>query len=256
MSDQHHPSPQGQPSSADQGTAVGQNPVAEQFSELARSLQAHSDPNDTLAEVVAAAVSMIPGVEAGSISVVLARRRVMSQHPSGELPRLVDAIQEETGQGPCLDAAYEQQTVRVSDMATEQRWPKFARRAAEAGAGSMLSCQLYVKGDNLGALNLYSSRPNAFDDESEHVGLMLASHAAVAFANAQKLDQLNQKVAVRDLIGMAKGILMERYKITPERAFSVLIRVSQQSNRKLRDIAQELVDSGDLANPKPKPPAP
>jgi ANTAR domain len=78
----------------------------------------------------------------------------------------------------------------------------------------LLELQLYVEKDNLGALNLYSYRPDAFDDESEHVGLMFASPAAVAFADAQRIDQLNHKAATRDLIGQAQGILMERYNIS------------------------------------------
>ena len=133
-------------------------------------------------------------------------------------------------------------------MAHEQRWPRFAAAAGEAGAASMLSFQLYVEKDNLGALNLYSYRPNAFDDESEQVGLMFASHAAVAFADAQKIDQLNHKAAPRDLIGQAKGILMERYNISSDRAFAVLVRVSQHNNRKLRDVAEELVSSRQLSD--------
>ena len=85
---------------------------------------------------------------------VFGRRRVTSEAPSGKLPAQVDAIQEETQQGPCLDAAYQHQTVRVDDLATEDRWPLFAQRASAAGAASMLSLQLWVEGDNLGALNL------------------------------------------------------------------------------------------------------
>ena len=143
-----------------------------------------------------------------------------------------------------MDSAYEHQTVRVADMASEERWPQFARRASEAGAASMLSLQLYVEGDNLGALNLYSRTPNAFDDESEQVGLLFASHAPVAHAGVRKEVQLAKAVASRDLIGQAKGILIERYKISPERPFLVLTGISQASNRKLHDIAAELVRYG------------
>ena len=149
--------------------------------------------------------------------------------------------------GPCLDAVFEQHTMRVPDMRHEQRWPRFAERAAAVGAQSMLSFQLYVEGDNLGALNLYSGEPNSFTDESEEIGLLFASHAAVAFADAQKLDQLHQAVAARDVIGQAKGILMERYQISAEQAFRLLIRVSQQRNRKLRDLAAELANTRQLA---------
>ena len=230
----------GQPSTANTGTA-DLNQLAEDFGGLARSLEAQDDPDVMLAEIVAAAVAMVPGVDEGSISVVTGRRNIGSQAPTGDLPMQVDALQEETQQGPCLDAAYDHLTVRVADMASETRWPEFARRASQAGAASMLSIQLYVEGDNLGALNLYGRTPNAFDDESEQVGLLFASHAAVAYAGVRKEAQLAKAIDSRDLIGQAKGILMERYNISGERAFLVLTRLSQNSNRKLHDIAAELV---------------
>ena len=233
----------GQPSTANTGTA-DLNQLAEDLGELARSLEEHDDPDVMLAEIIAAAVAMVPGVDEGSVSVVTGRRNIGSQAPTGDLPVQVDALQEETRQGPCLDAAYEHLTVRVTDMASETRWPEFARRASQAGAASMLSLQLYVEGDNLGALNLYSRTPNAFDDESEQVGLLFASHAAVAYAGVRKEAQLVQAVGSRTLIGQATGILMERYTISPERAFLVLTRVSQNSNRKLHDVATELVRHG------------
>jgi transcriptional regulator with GAF, ATPase, and Fis domain len=251
MSEDHSASGRGQPSeeyrgAEDPGTATGDAELAHQLSELARSLQAEADTTAMLDEVVSAAVALIPGADEGSISVVVARRDVTSQSPSGDLPMKVDTIQVETGEGPCLDAAFKQQTVRVPDVAHDQRWPEFARRAAETGVGSMLSIQLYVERDDLGALNLYSYRPHAFDDESEHVGLLFASHAAVAFADAQKIDQLTRAIDTRDLIGQAKGILMERYKISARQAFRLLTRASQNTNRKLRDVAEELASTGQL----------
>lgn len=205
-----------------------------------------SDPEATLQGVVRAAVALIPGVDEGSISVVMARRSVTSQAASAELPRVVDALQEETGQGPCLDAVYEQHTVRVRDMRTEQRWPLFAARAAAAGAGGMLSLQLYVEGDNLGALNLYSRRAGVFDDESEHVGRLFAAHAAVAYAAARKEADLDRALETSRLIGQAQGILIERHKLTGEQAFALLVAVSQRRNVKLRELAEELVRSGSL----------
>ena len=251
MSDQEAPSAQGQgqPSAQDSGSATGKDELALQLGDLARSLEEEDDPEATLVKVVAAAVALIPGAQEGSISVVRGRRDVESQAPSSELPRQVDALQAETGEGPCMDAVFEQQTVRVPDMATEARWPRFAARAHALGAGSMLSFQLYVEGDNLGALNLYSRERNAFDDESEHVGLLFATHAAVAFAGVQKESQLRQAIATRDLIGIAKGILVERHKVTPDQAFTLLTRASQNTNRKLREVADDLVHSGQLAAP-------
>ena len=240
MSESHHKSARGEPSAEDQGTALGQDDLARQLSDIARSFEAEDDPDRVLAEVVTAAVDLIPGVDEASISVVAHRREVTSHHPTSDLPRIVDALQEETGQGPCLDAMFEQQTVRVPDMAHEERWPDFARRASQAGASSMLSFQLFVEHDNLGALNLYSRDVRAFDDESEHVGLLFAAHAAVAMADAQKVQQLRQGLRGRDVIGQAKGILMERFHLSADQAFLVLARLSQQNNRKLRDVAEEL----------------
>jgi GAF domain-containing protein len=215
---------------------------------LARDLEEHDDLDVMLTAIVAAAVAMIPGAEEASISAIAARRQITSTAPTGDLPVQVDAIQEEVRQGPCLDAAYEQQTVRVDNLATEDRWPLFAQRASAAGAASMLSLQLYVEGDNLGSLNLYSRTPEAFTDESEQVGLLFAAHAAIAYIGARKGAQSALALINRDLIGQAKGIVMERYKISGERAFLLLVRLSQNSNRKLHDVAAELARTGAVAS--------
>ena len=236
----------GLPSAQDTGSSVGQDELASLFSSFARNAQKQDDPHSTLVEIVRAAVELVPGCDSGSISVVQGRRKVTSEAASGELSRIVDSLQEETGQGPCLDAAYEQETVRVPDMASEQRWPRFTAKALAAGAAGMLSMQLYVEGDNLGALNLVSRQPWAFDDESEHTGLLFAAHAAIAYAAAQKQAKLTRTIETRQLIGQAQGILMERHKITADRAFNVLVKASQQENLKLREVADRLVRSGDL----------
>lgn len=219
----------------------GEGVLADRLSDLARELQEESDPDVVLADIVGAAIALIPGTDEASISLVTDRRHIRSQAPSSNLAAQVDLLQDETGEGPCLDAAYEQRTVRVPDMAQEERWPKFSARASQLGVGSMLSFQLFVRGDNLGALNLYGRTAGGFDDESEHVGLLFASHAAIAFAGARKQQHLNQALDSRDLIGMAKGILMERYHLSADRAFEMLIRHSQEDQRKLRDIAQQVV---------------
>ena len=114
----------------------------------------------------------------------------------------------------------------------------------------MLSLQLFVEGDDLGALNLYNSEPGAFDKESEHVGLLFASHAAVAYAGSQKKSGLVRAVETRQLIGQAQGILMERKKITADEAFALLVAASQSTNVKLREVADALVRSGELPVPQ------
>jgi GAF domain-containing protein len=163
----------------------------------------------------------------------------------------VDEAQYETGQGPCLSSLYEHQTERLSDMRDCQRWPNLAARASELGVGSMLAVQLFVHGDNLGALNLHSRQPDAFSDDSEQVALMFAAHAAVAFAAAQAQEQMQTAVDRRDLIGQAKGVLIERYKITGQEAFRLLVVASQTTNIKLYDVAEYLVNTGELSSAPP-----
>ncbi|MEX5295524.1 GAF and ANTAR domain-containing protein [Kocuria sp. CPCC 205268] len=240
-SSQPHPdSAGGRPGSSVDGD------LASQLSELARSLQGEQDFEATLATMVTAVLDLVPGAAEASISVVEARTAISSHAPSSELPATVDRLQEETGEGPCMDAAWEERIVRVPDFATEVRWSALAPAAAGAGAQSMLCFQLWVEADNLGALNIYGSIPHAFDAESEEVGLLVAAHAAVAFADAQQISGLKEALATRDLIGQAKGILMERYKITDQQAFLLLTRVSSLTNTKLRAVAEHLTSTGSL----------
>ena len=235
----------GMPSSH-HGVSERERDLATELAELARSLQREPDSDAIIAGFVHAALDLIPGVDEGSVSVVLGRKHIGSRGATGSLPARIDALQMETDEGPCLEAAYKHRTVRVPDMAHETRWPLFSSRAAEAGARGMLSIQLWVEGDDLGALNLYSYEANAFTDESENIGLLVASHASVAFAEAEKNRQLNEAVASRDVIGQAKWILMERHKITGEEAFIVLSMASQRTHLKLWDVADRLISSGEL----------
>src|SRR5690625_7741852 len=97
----------------------------------------------------------------------------------------------------------------------------------------MLAFQLFVEDENLGALNLYAKEPHVFDDDSEHIGLLVAAHAAVAFAESRRTVQLNEAIMTRDVIGQAKGILMERHKITSQQAFLLLTTASNRTNTRL-----------------------
>lgn len=217
------------------------------MSELARTLQHEDDPEQVLIDIVAGAIQLLPGVDEGSISVVLNRQHTASRAASGELPVEVDAVQNELGEGPCLQAVYDRETVHVPDMRAETRWPNFARRARELGVGSMIAFQLWVDDENLGSLNLFSREPNAFNSRTERLGLHYAAHAAVAYAEVQKSAQLSEAIASRDTIGQAKGILMERYKLSSGQAFRVLVRASSDANRKLRDLAEELTTTGQIS---------
>ena len=227
-------------SSAEFGQDLG-----ELMSRAARTLQEdHGDIEATLQTITTLAIGTVPNAEECSISYVIARKRVEPRASTSDLPGKVDALQREIQQGPCLDAVWDAEFVRVDDVRADERWPEFAAKASDLGIGSMLCFQLFVEGDQLGAMNLYSREPGAFDVECEEIGRIFTAHAAVALAGAQQESNLRKGMDNRDVIGQAKGILMERHKLTADQAFGVLTRVSQELNRKLVDVAREVGDTG------------
>ena len=160
----------------------------------------------------------------------------------------LDEIQMKIGQGPDIEAVRDRLSVIVSDTHLDRRWPRWAEMVADAGIRSLLNIRLYTSDETLGTLNLYSQTPDKFDADDQAVAHVLARHAAVAIAAARKEENLWQAVDARQLVGQAQGILIERFGIDPERAFQVLIRHSQNSNRKLHDIARALIETGNLPN--------
>jgi GAF domain-containing protein len=188
----------------------------------------------------------VPGADDGSLSLVAARRTMVTEAAFTTFARTMDQLQEQTGEGPCLDAVYEQHTVLVADTAEDERWPQFNALACAGGVRSILALQLFVDGDNLGALNLYARRPQAFSEDAQHLGQMFASHAAMAYSTVRRQEQLRRAVTTREVIGQAQGILMERHRITADEAFGMLVLASQHNNVKLRDLAERLVRTGTI----------
>lgn len=223
--------------------------VAELFTALARKLDAAADLSEVLHRTVTAAARNVPGAEHAGIT-VLTRKSAESPATTDELVRLLDQAQYATQQGPCLTAAADQaDVVVVDDLQTDPRWPLFAAQVAAFGIASILSYRLFTSEDTIGALNIYASAPHSFDAESVRWGRMLAAHAALAMDRTRTVDHLTSALASRDQIGQAKGILMERYAITDDQAFELLIAASQNTNRKLRDIAADLAATGELPDP-------
>src|SRR3954454_6619507 len=235
-----NPNHRGQPSAQDTGTTAALDELARRRDEGARGVDKQVSPQQGLVHGVSLAVAMVPGADEATITMVRARRHVYSAAATGDLAGWFDILQNETGEGPCLDAMWRQQTVRVDDLAADPRWPVLGPRAGARGVGSMLCLQLFVHEDILGALDLLANAKEAFTDESEPIGLLLPSHAAIAVADAQKLEHATIALANREIIGQAKGILMERFKLTAEQAFDVLAKVSQDTNRKLYAVAEDL----------------
>src|SRR5919206_906330 len=221
----------------------------ERLAGIARELVSEPDMQATLQRVVEAAAHSLDGEVWASVSLVEQRREVQTPVVTDDRAGRADQLQYELEQGPCLDAIWEHETFQIEDMTTEERYPRWARAVAEeTGIRSSLSLQLFTdeQQNSLGALNLYSPEPNAFDEETRGEGLAFAAQAAVALRSAQTEERLRSAMATRALIGQAQGILMERLKITPDQAFGVLSRLSQESNEKVREVARRLVETGEI----------
>ena len=146
-------------------------------------------------------------------------------------------------EGPCVEAALDELIVRTDDFRSDNRWPKYAPAVVEIGVLSGLSFKLYTADRTAGALNLFSFKPNAFDEEDETTGVVLAAHAAAAILASRHGEQLQSALSTRDRIGQAKGIIMERFGVDDVRAFEMLRKLSQDSNTKLIEVAQRVIDT-------------
>ena len=159
----------------------------------------------------------------------------------------IDAEQYRTGRGPCLDAFREGTILRIDDTARDDRWPEFAIAAKERGVRSTLSLPLRTEHEAIGALNLYSRRVGNFA-ENEQIASVFVTHAASILANAQAYwaaqtlsEQLQEALTSRAIIEQAKGVLMAERRCSADDAFEILKRESQSANRKVRDIAADIV---------------
>jgi GAF domain-containing protein len=226
---------------------------AEIFARIARQLEAETSPEATRDRITEAAVHTVHGCDHAAISIIRRRGGIETVAATDDVPSRVDSIQYQVGQGPGLQAIAEHVTLVIDDLAGDERWPAFSHRAVEeTGVRSMLSFRLFLRGDTLGALSLYSRRPSAFDDHARAVGAVLAAHAAIALSAAQdreRADQLEDALRSSREIGMAMGVLMGRTGVTQDEAFALLRRTSQQLHRKLREVAAEVVETGQLPPP-------
>jgi hypothetical protein len=171
------------------------------------------------------------------------------------LARAVDETQYESREGPCLDAL--DASMVYAESFPDARWPNLGVRPTASGVESVLSYRLRTRNGALdaggGSLNSYGVAPSAFDDSAQEIGLILAAHASMAARAVEersKLERLGsdlqQALLSRDVIGQAKGILMERLKVTPEVAFDVLREASSRLNVKLRELARQVAETGEL----------
>ncbi|HEX4390656.1 MAG TPA: GAF and ANTAR domain-containing protein, partial [Mycobacterium sp.] len=172
---------------------------------------------------------------------------VDSATSTGRYPALLDKIQQVHREGPCLSAAWEQHVIRVDDLTRDERWPAYSREAVEqTPIRSIVSYQLFKEHQTMGALNLYAEQPDVFDDEAVELGLIFATHTALAWKLVRREEQFRSALGSRDIIGQAKGMLMERFKIDAVQAFALLKRLSQNSNTPVAAVARRLIESEQL----------
>jgi GAF domain-containing protein len=219
-----------------------------EVAELVQTLQQrpNSDLDAVLAELTQSALTAMPGAQYAGIAVASRNGKVRSVASTDRYPVLLDEIQQRHEQGPCLSAAWEDQVIRINDINRENRWPAYCQDVIrETPIRSVISFQLFADHHEVGALNFYAERPNAFDDDAVEMGLILATHTALAWNMIRRDEQFRSALASRDIIGQAKGMIMERFKTDAVQAFELLKRLSQSSNTPLVVVARQLVESED-----------
>ncbi len=222
--------------------------ASDAFAKLGRIKLSETDLNGVFYQIANLAKCVIAGASEVSVTLVPAKGAYTPAF-TGDLALSLDESQYELGHGPCLAAARSTSTQHITDMTAESRWPDWTVRACEAGAHSSLSIGLPVQEAVTGALNIYATKPDAFDEDALAVAQTFASYAEVAMANAylynaQTTLAKHMEIAMRSraVIEQAKGIIMGDRRCSADEAFAILTKLSQDTNRKLRDVAVLLVE--------------
>jgi GAF domain-containing protein len=207
-----------------------------------RSIDARTTVQETLDAIVYAALDTVPGFNHVGISVVRRDGTVETRAATDEYVRDNDALQYELGEGPCMQAMAGNGIVLVEHAASEQRWPAYIARALRTGLKAQMGLQLYNHHGTVGGLNLYSTERDTIDPEAPAIADLFAAHAAIVLGHVREVFHLREALTTRQIIGQASGVIMERYGMTPEAAFAYLVRLSSNSNIKLRDVATALLE--------------
>jgi len=235
--------------------------LADNVSEIIRRLFGPDTVRGTLDQVVVLAGATIESCEYAGLSLtavaagsgIPTATLVPHSHP---MAAEMDELQRRNDEGPCLDAISHNASFYAEDLATEERWPSFSHAASAKGVRSLLALPLsntmQSSTATYGALNLYATYPSAFGVVERSKATLLAAIAGSAITATQthvdeerKAQNLQAALLSRTIIGQAQGILMERERITADQAFDILRRASQHLNRKLREIAQDIVETGE-----------
>lgn len=214
-----------------------------------------TDLETTLLGINEATAASVPGAQFAGLTLVDEAGTISTLAATDACAVLLDDIQRKHGEGPCLSAAWTHDVLRIDDLEADVRWPLYQRSALErTPVRSILSVRLHNDSTSLAALNLYAQSAGVFDDESLEHAMVFAAHTTVAWNVMRRQQQFRNALASRDIIGQAKGVLMERFAIDAVQAFELLRRLSQESNTRLADIAERLLAAGvgsSAVTPKP-----
>ena len=214
------------------------------IAELVQELHSRpdTDSDTVIAELVEHAAVEIPGARYAGVTVTRNAKHIDTPAATHKWPILLDEIQQLHREGPCLTAAWEEKTIHVADLETDDRFPLYRRDVLEqTPVRAIMAFQLFIADETMGALNVYAEHPHAFDQTSRDIGRIFAAHSSVAWNAARRDEQFKRALSSRDAIGQAKGMIMERYGVDAVRAFEVLRKLSQDSNVPLVQVATELV---------------
>jgi hypothetical protein len=223
--------------------------LATEFAALAQSMIGADTVTGVLHRVVQTAIVAVPGADLVSVTMRTGEGRFVTPAQTDELASRLDEIQYDANEGPCVEATRTsgRGVVSCPDLATGSPWPMFGPKAAQLGVRAAFGASLFPNDDppRIGALNFYSFTPHGLDGVDQDIAILLAAHASVALAGTQAVTdaeleaaQLRRAVETRDVIGQAKGILMQRRGVTADEAFAILRQASQNLNMKLTDLAR------------------
>jgi transcriptional regulator with GAF, ATPase, and Fis domain len=216
--------------------------IADAVTRVARAVNAPNDLQSQLDLIVRVARDSMPEIDHAGVSVAHRDGTVETRAAAGDLVLQLDQLQYSLGEGPCLHAIEAEPVVVVEEAWRETRWPRFMSGACALGLRSQMGLRLYVDEHTRGGLNLYSTSSDTIDPETAHLAELFASHAALAMGRVRTAENLNAALASRTTIGIALGIVMERYGMDQDRAFAYLTRIASSSETKLREVAAHLVE--------------
>lgn len=209
---------------------------------VALQQRGETDAENALRQLNETTVASIPGARYCGITLVDEDGRVKSIGATGTYAQILDEVQAELEEGPCLSAAWENHIMLIDDMTVESRWPRYCAAVVErTPIRSVLSVQLDTPSAGVAALNFQAEEPGVFDEDSVELARVFAVHTTLAWNSLQRERQFQTALGSRDLIGQAKGILMERFDIDAVAAFNTLRSLSQDLNIKLSEVAARIV---------------